>query len=80
MAKEKVLKIPMIAVNDNKTKHLLDNYYGTGQSTLDGIIRATNGLIAGKVVVVAGYGDCGKGLAMRARGHGANVKIGRAHV
>ena len=75
MAKEGVLKTPMIAVNDNKTKHLLDNYYGTGQSTMDGIIRATSGLIAGKVFVVAGYGDCGKGVAMRARGHGANVIV-----
>ena len=58
----------MIAVNDNKTKHLLDNYYGTGQSTLDGIIRATNVLFAGKTVVVIGYGSCGKGFAMRSKG------------
>lgn len=75
MEKDRALKYPMIAVNDNKTKHLLDNYYGTGQSTLDGIIRATNLLIAGKNVVVIGYGSCGKGVAMRARGHGANVIV-----
>ncbi len=75
MARDKILMVPVIAVNDNKTKHLLDNYYGTGQSTMDGVIRATNGLIAGKVFVVAGYGDCGKGVAMRARGHGANVIV-----
>ncbi|RMF05560.1 adenosylhomocysteinase [Candidatus Woesearchaeota archaeon] len=75
MEKDKALKYPIIAVNDNKTKHLLDNYYGTGQSTLDGILRATNILIAGKTVVVAGYGDCGKGVAMRAKGMGANVIV-----
>ncbi|MBW2996384.1 adenosylhomocysteinase [Candidatus Woesearchaeota archaeon] len=75
MEKDKALKYPMIAVNDNKTKHLVDNYYGTGQSTTDGIIRATNVLFAGKTVVVAGYGDCGKGFAMRADGLGANVIV-----
>ncbi|MGB9719304.1 MAG: adenosylhomocysteinase [Candidatus Anstonellales archaeon] len=75
MEKEGVLKFPVIAVNDNKTKHLLDNYYGTGQSTLDGIMRATNILFAGKNVVVAGYGDCGKGVALKARGLGANIIV-----
>ena len=75
MKKDNALKYPIIAVNDNKTKHLLDNYYGTGQSTLDGIIRASNILFAGKTVVVAGYGSCGKGVALRARGLGANVII-----
>jgi len=75
MEKDNALKYPMIAVNDNKTKHLLDNYYGTGQSTVDGIIRATNVLFAGKNMVVAGYGSCGKGFAMRAKGLGANVIV-----
>ncbi|MEK6817051.1 MAG: adenosylhomocysteinase [Nanoarchaeota archaeon] len=75
MMKDCSLKYPMIAVNDNKTKHLLDNYYGTGQSTLDGILRATNILLAGKTVVVAGYGDCGKGFALRSRAMGANVIV-----
>lgn len=75
MEKENVLTFPVIAVNDNKTKHLMDNYYGTGQSTLDGIIRATNILFAGKVVVVAGYGSCGKGVALRSKGLGANVIV-----
>ena len=75
MAKEKALHYPVIAVNDSMTKHFFDNRYGTGQSTLDGIIRATNKLIAGSVFVVAGYGWCGKGLAMRARGMGANVIV-----
>ncbi|MFH1779784.1 MAG: adenosylhomocysteinase [Candidatus Micrarchaeota archaeon] len=75
MAKDGALKYPMIAVNDTPTKHLFDNRYGTGQSTLDGIIRATNILLAGKNFVVAGYGWCGRGLAMRARGMGANVII-----
>ncbi|MBN1169606.1 adenosylhomocysteinase [Candidatus Micrarchaeota archaeon] len=75
MEREGVLKCPMIAVNDNKTKHLLDNYYGTGQSTIDGILRATNVLIAGKTFVVCGYGDCGKGLALRAGGMGASVIV-----
>ena len=69
------LIVPVIAVNDAKTKNLFDNRYGTGQSTLDGIIRATDMLLAGKNVVVAGYGWCGRGLAMRARGMGANVII-----
>ncbi len=69
------LKLPVIAVNDAKTKNLFDNRYGTGQSTLDGIIRATDALIAGKNAVVAGYGWCGKGFAMRARGMGAKVIV-----
>jgi adenosylhomocysteinase len=75
MKKDGVLKYPVVAVNDNKTKHLLDNYYGTGQSTVDGIIRATNVLFAGKTIVVAGYGDCGRGFALRSRGLGANVIV-----
>ena len=75
MEKEGALKYPIIAVNDCETKHLMDNYYGTGQSSLDGIIRASNVLIAGKSVVVAGYGNCGKGVAMRAKGLGANVIV-----
>lgn len=75
MAKARALRIPMVAVNDNKTKHLMDNYYGTGQSTFDGIIRSTNLLIAGKVVVIVGYGSCGKGVAARARGLGAQVIV-----
>lgn len=75
MARENALRFPIIAVNDALTKHLFDNRYGTGQSTLDGIIRATNILLAGKVFTVAGYGWCGRGIAMRARGHGANVII-----
>jgi len=75
MEADKALKVPMVAVNDNKTKHLLDNYYGTGQSTIDGILRATNTLIAGKTFVVAGYGDCGKGLSLRAKGMGANIIV-----
>ena len=75
MAKEGVLGYPIIAVNDALTKHLFDNRYGTGQSTLDGIIRATNVLLAGLNVVVAGYGWCGRGVAMRARGMGANVIV-----
>ncbi len=69
------LRYPIVAVNDAKTKHFFDNRYGTGQSTLDGIIRATNRLISGTDFVVAGYGWCGKGLAMRARGMGANVIV-----
>ena len=69
------LLLPVFAVNDAETKHLFDNRYGTGQSTLDGIIRATDILIAGRTVVVAGYGWCGKGFAMRAKGHGADVVI-----
>jgi adenosylhomocysteinase len=75
LEKNKKLLFPVIAVNDADTKHLFDNRYGTGQSTVDGIIRATNILIAGKIVVVSGYGWCGKGVAMRARGMGANVII-----
>jgi len=75
MAEGGVLEYPIIAVNDAKTKHFFDNRYGTGQSTLDGIIRATNRLISGTTFVVCGYGWCGKGLAMRARGLGANVVV-----
>jgi len=75
MAKDKVLPYPIVAVNDALTKHLFDNRYGTGQSTLDGVIRATNVLLAGMTVVVAGYGWCGRGVAMRARGMGANVIV-----
>ncbi len=75
MAKDGVLQCPVIAVNDSDTKHLFDNRYGTGQSTLDGILRATNLLLAGSTVVVAGYGWCGRGFAMRARGAGANVIV-----
>jgi adenosylhomocysteinase len=75
MEKQGILKFPVIAVNDAATKHLFDNRYGTGQSTLDGIIRATDVLMAGKRVVVAGYGYCGRGVATRARGLGANVTV-----
>ncbi len=75
MAKDGALKIPVFAVNDSDTKHMFDNRYGTGQSTLDGIMRATNMLLAGKTFVVAGYGWCGRGLASRARGMGAHVVI-----
>jgi len=75
MARQGVLRYPIIAVNDALTKHLFDNRYGTGQSTMDGVIRATNILIAGKTVVVAGYGWCSRGIAMRAKGLGANVII-----
>ncbi|MCX7760221.1 MAG: adenosylhomocysteinase [Hydrogenothermaceae bacterium] len=75
MAKEGVLRFPVIAVNDAYTKHLFDNRYGTGQSTIDGILRATNRLLAGSKFVVAGYGWCGKGVAMRARGMGADVIV-----
>jgi adenosylhomocysteinase len=75
MAADGALKFPVIAVNDAQTKHLFDNRYGTGQSTIDGIVRATNVLLAGKVFVIAGYGWCGRGLANRARGMGANVVI-----
>ncbi len=75
MAKDKVLRYPIIAVNDANTKHLFDNRYGTGQSTLDGILRATNILIAGLNFVVAGYGWCGRGVAMRAKGAGAKVIV-----
>ncbi|MFZ4827958.1 MAG: adenosylhomocysteinase [Phototrophicaceae bacterium] len=75
MANDGALRFPVIAVNDSETKHLFDNRYGTGQSTMDGIIRATNILIAGRVVVVAGYGWCSRGIASRARGLGANVIV-----
>ena len=75
MEKEGVLKFPVIAVNDAYTKHLFDNRYGTGQSTIDGILRATNRLLAGSVFVIAGYGWCGRGLAMRAEGMGAEVIV-----
>ena len=75
MEKAGVLKFPVVAVNEAKTKHLFDNRYGTGQSTLDGIVRATNLLVAGLNVVVAGYGWCGRGVAMRARGMGAQVIV-----
>ncbi len=75
MAADGALKFPIVSVNDANTKHLFDNRYGTGQSTLDGIIRATNRLIAGRTVVISGYGWCGRGAAMRTEGHGANVVI-----
>jgi adenosylhomocysteinase len=75
MELEGVLRYPIVAVNEAMTKHMFDNRYGTGQSTMDGIIRATNRLIAGKKVVIAGYGWCGRGVAMRAKGHGADVII-----
>jgi adenosylhomocysteinase len=75
MHREGVLAFPVVAVNDSDTKHFFDNRYGTGQSTIDGVLRATNILIAGKTVVVAGYGWCGKGIAMRARGMGAKVIV-----
>ncbi len=75
MAADGVLQFPVIAVNDSRTKHMFDNRYGTGQSTLDGILRATNILLAGSTVVVAGYGWCGRGVAMRARGAGARVIV-----
>jgi adenosylhomocysteinase len=75
MEKEGILRYPIIAVNEAMTKHMFDNRYGTGQSTLDGIIRATNRLIASKTVVIVGYGWCGRGVAMRAKGHGADVVV-----
>ncbi|MBN1276633.1 MAG: adenosylhomocysteinase [Deltaproteobacteria bacterium] len=75
MERDGVLQFPIISVNDANTKHLFDNRYGTGQSTLDGIIRATNRLIAGSVFVVSGYGWCGRGVATRAKGHGAHVIV-----
>jgi adenosylhomocysteinase len=75
MARDGALRYPIIAVNDAKTKHLFDNRYGTGQSTIDGLLRATNVLLAGKTFVVCGYGSCGRGLAMRARGMGARVIV-----
>jgi adenosylhomocysteinase len=75
MAKEGILQFPIVAVNDSNTKHMFDNRYGTGQSTLDGVVRATNLLLAGSTVVVAGYGWCGRGVASRARGAGAHVIV-----
>jgi adenosylhomocysteinase len=75
MARKKVLRFPVISVNDAYTKHLFDNRYGTGQSTIDGMIRATNRLVAGSTFVVCGYGWCGRGLAMRAKGMGAKVVV-----
>ncbi len=75
MARDKALKFPIIAVNDAMTKHFFDNRYGTGQSALDGIIRATNILLAGKTFTVVGYGWCGRGVALRAKGHGADVIV-----
>jgi adenosylhomocysteinase len=75
MARDGALRYPIIAVNDAKTKHLFDNRYGTGQSTIDGLLRATNVLLAGKTLVVCGFGSCGRGLAMRARGMGARVIV-----
>jgi adenosylhomocysteinase len=75
MARDGVLKFPIVAINDALTKHLFDNRYGTGQSTLDGVLRATSVLLAGKALVVAGYGWCGRGLATRARGMGAHVIV-----
>ena len=75
MQKDGALKYPVVAVNDNLTKHLMDNYYGTGQSTLDGIMRATNFMFAGKTAVVVGYGSCGKGVAMRLKGLGSIVIV-----
>jgi adenosylhomocysteinase len=75
MAEDGVLQFPVVAVNDSLTKHLFDNRYGTGQSTIDGILRATNTLLAGSTVVVAGYGWCGRGVATRARGAGADVVV-----
>ena len=75
MAKDKKLKLPVLAVNDSDTKHMFDNRYGTGQSTVDGIIRATNVLLAGKRVIVCGYGWCGRGIAARMRGMGAHVTV-----
>ncbi|TET17937.1 MAG: adenosylhomocysteinase [Candidatus Cloacimonadota bacterium] len=75
MAKKGILQYPIIAVNDSQTKYLFDNRYGTGQSTIDGILRATNYLLAGSTVVIAGYGWCGRGLALRMKGMGANVIV-----
>lgn len=75
MEKDGALKIPVIAVNDSDTKHMFDNHYGTGQSSIDGILRATNILLAGKKFVVAGYGWCGRGVALRAKGMGAHVVV-----
>ena len=75
MARDGALKYPIVAINDAKTKHLFDNRYGTGQSTIDGLLRATNLLLAGKTLVICGYGSCGRGLASRARGMGAQVIV-----
>ena len=75
MEKDGALRYPIIAVNESDTKHLMDNYYGTGQSTIDGILRASNILFSGKTVVVLGYGNCGKGVTLRAKGMGANVIV-----
>src|SRR5207244_13576591 len=75
MERDNVLQFPVISVNDATTKHFFDNRYGTGQSTIDGVIRATNVLIAGRKVVVCGYGWCGKGVALRARGLGSLVIV-----
>jgi len=75
MEKDQVLQFPVVSVNDANTKHLFDNRYGTGQSTLDGIIRATNRLVAGSTFVISGYGWCGRGVSSRARGHGAHVIV-----
>ncbi len=75
MAADGTLRVPVVAVNDSATKHLFDNHYGTGQSSLDGIIRASNILLAGQTLVVIGYGDCGRGVAKRADGHGARVVV-----
>jgi adenosylhomocysteinase len=75
MAADKALRFPVLAVNDSMTKHYFDNRYGTGQSTMDGVIRATNILLAGRTVVVSGYGWCGRGVASRARGLGAQVVV-----
>ena len=75
MHKDGALRFPVIAVNDSRTKHLFDNYYGTGQSTIDGVLRATNIMLAGKQVVVAGYGDCGRGVAKVLRGLGSHVVV-----
>jgi len=75
MEKSHALKYPIVAVNDNKTKHLMDNYYGTGQSVIDGMLRASNILFAGKTVVVSGYGSCGKGIALRAKGLGSKIIV-----
>ncbi|HIK02819.1 TPA: adenosylhomocysteinase [archaeon] len=75
MEKDRALKFPVVAVNDAKTKHMFDNFYGTGQSTIDGILRATNALISGTYFVVAGYGWCSRGIAMRAHGMGAKVIV-----
>src|SRR5258708_16853263 len=75
MAEHGVLAYPIVAVNEADTKHMFDNRYGTGQSTLDGIIRSTNVLLAGKTFVVAGYGWVGRGVASRAKGHGADVVV-----